>query len=81
MSERKKSKYDEKAKERITRCLRKNYSPLNINLRKGVKEKYKAFAASKGMSITEMFIRYMESEIEKAGFVYEEGENENPHEP
>lgn len=71
MAERKKYPYDEKAKERIMRCQKKNYSPLNINLRKGVKEKYKAFAASRGMSVTEMFIRYFDSEIEKAGFVYE----------
>lgn len=53
MAERKKYPYDEKAKERIMRCQKKNYSPLNINLKKGVKEKYKAFAASRGMSVTE----------------------------
>ena len=70
MGERKKYPYDEKAKARIIRCQKKNYSPLNINLKKGVKEKYKAFAASRGMSVTEMITRYLDSEIEKAGFVY-----------
>jgi uncharacterized membrane protein YcgQ (UPF0703/DUF1980 family) len=70
MAERKKYPYDEKAKERIMRYQKKAYSPLNLNLKKGLKEKYKAFAASRGMSITEMIIRYLDSEIEKTGFVY-----------
>lgn len=75
MAERKKYPYDEKAKIRIMRSQKKNYSPININLKKGVKEKYKAFAASRGMSVTEMIIRYFDSEIEKAGFVYEPEES------
>lgn len=77
MAERKKYPYDEKAKDRITKCLRKNYSPLNLNLRKGLKEKYKAFAASRGMSITEMITRYLDSEIEASGFVYTPGDEED----
>ena len=39
MAERKKYPYDEKAKERIMRCQKKNYSPLNINLKKRRKRK------------------------------------------
>lgn len=70
MGERKKYPYDEKAKERISRCLKKNYEKLTFNLKKGTKEKYKAFAESRGMSVTEMFTRYFEDEIEKAGFEY-----------
>lgn len=65
------SKYDEKAKERTMRCLKKNYEQLCLTLPKGTKARYKAYAATRGMSVTEMFTRYMESEIEKAGFVYE----------
>lgn len=71
MGERKKYPYDEKAKERIMRCQKKNYDPIHINLKRGLKDKYKAFAASRGMSVTEMITRYLDSEIEKAGFVYE----------
>lgn len=70
MAERKKYSEDPRIKEWTMKSLRKNYSPLNINLKKGVKEKYKAFAASRGMSITEMITRYLDSEIEKAGFEY-----------
>lgn len=63
--------YDEKAKERIMRCLKKNYEQFNVRIPKGLKAKYKAFAASRGMSLTEMITRYLDSEIEKAGFEYE----------
>lgn len=76
MAERKKYPYDEKAKERTMRCLKKNYDKLTLNMKKGLKDKYKAFAASRGMSITEMIIRYLDSEIERAGFVYEPEEQD-----
>lgn len=77
MAERKKYSEDPRIKEWTTKSLRKNYSPLNLNLRKGVKEKYKAFAASRGMSVTEMITRYLDSEIEKSGFVYEPEKEES----
>jgi len=70
MAERKKSQYDEKAKERTMRHLKKYYSSLCLNLRKRVKEKYKAFAASKGMSVTELITRWLDDEIERSGFEY-----------
>ena len=69
--------YDEKAKERIMRCLKKNYEQFNVRIPKGLKAKYKAFAASRGMSVTEMITRYLDSEIEKDGFEYEQKERED----
>jgi uncharacterized membrane protein YcgQ (UPF0703/DUF1980 family) len=80
MAERKKYPYDEKAKARIMRYQKKAYSPLNLNLKKGLKEKYKAFASSRGMSITEMITRYLDSEIEAAGFVYQPETDESADE-
>lgn len=68
--------YDEKSKERIMRCLKKNYEQFNIRIPKGLKAQYKAFAASRGMSLTEMITRYLDSEIEKSGFVYEKSADE-----
>lgn len=68
--------YDEKAKERIMRCLKKNYEQFNVRMPKGLKAKYKAFAESRGMSLTDMITRYLDSEIEKSGFVYEESADE-----
>ena len=76
MAERKKYPYDEKAKNRTIRCLKKNYEQLGLTLPKGTKAKYKAFAASRGMSVTEMITRYMDSEIERAGFEYVPAETE-----
>jgi uncharacterized membrane protein YcgQ (UPF0703/DUF1980 family) len=76
MAERKKYPYDEKAKNRITRCLKSKYEQLGLTLPKGSKAKYKAFAASRGMSITEMITRYLDSEIERTGFVYEPEEQD-----
>lgn len=75
MAERKKYPYDQKAKERITRCLKKNYDRIAINVRKEVKRKYKAYAKSKGISISEIFVKHMEELIERDGFVYEETES------
>lgn len=71
MGERKKYPYNEKAKERTMRHLKKCYDPLHLNLKKGLKDKYKAFAASRGMSLTELIVYYLETEIENSGFVYE----------
>lgn len=80
MGERKKYPYDVRAKERTIRCLKKNYEQLNLTLHKGKKALYKAFAASRGMSVTEMFTRYIESEIEAAGFVYQPETDESADE-
>lgn len=64
--------YDEKAKERITRCLKKNYEQVRLTVPKGTAAKYKAFAASKGMSMTEMIKRLVEEDMEQRGFEYKE---------
>ena len=60
------------------RSLAKNFEKLSLTLHKGTKARYKAFAASRGMSLTELITRYLDAEIEKAGFVYhpEEGEED-----
>ena len=77
MAERKKYSEDPRIKEWTTRSLAKNFEKLNLTRKKGLKDKYKAFAASQGMSVTEMFTRYLDSEIEKSGFVYEPENNES----
>lgn len=71
MATRKKYSEDPRIKEWTRKSLAKNFEKLNITLKKGLKDKYKAFAATRGMSVTEMITRYFDTEIEKAGFVYE----------
>lgn len=76
MAERKKYADDPRIKEWTTKSLAKNFEKLNITLKKGLKDKYKAFAASRGMSVTEMITRFFDDEIEKAGFVYDQQDGE-----
>ena len=71
MAERKKYPYDEKARKRITKCLKENYAQLRVSVKKDVKKKYKAYAAFKGLSLSEIIIRHLEEMIERDGFVYE----------
>ena len=65
---RKNQPYDDKARKRITRCLEKNYEQVRLTVPKGTLARYKAFAASQGMSMTAYIKMLMEREMEKSGF-------------
>jgi hypothetical protein len=69
-------KYDEKAKERISRYLQKNCEQVRLTVPKGTLAKYKAFAATKGISMTEMIKQLVQADIEARGFEYEESADE-----
>ena len=62
---------DPRIKEWTMKSLEKNFEALNIHLKKGLKAKYKAFAASQGTSVTMLFMKYFDDAIQEAGFVYE----------
>lgn len=62
--------YDEKAKDRIVRCLQKRYEQVRLTVPKGTIAKYKAFAATKGMSMTEMITRLVQEDMDERGFEY-----------
>lgn len=70
MANRKKYSKDPRIKEWTTKSLEKNFEALNIHLKKGLKAKYKAFAASQGTSVTMLLMKYFDDAIEKAGFEY-----------
>lgn len=55
--------YDEKAKDRTIRYLKEKREKLGLNLPIGTKETWKAHAASKGMSITELIIQLVEQDM------------------
>ena len=80
MAERKKYSEDPRIKIWTQKSLKKNFEAININLKKGLKAKYKAFAASQGTSVTMLFMKYFDEAIEKAGFVYEPETGENTDE-
>jgi hypothetical protein len=69
-------KYDEKAKERISRYLQKNCEQVRLTVPKGTLAKYKAFAATKGISMTEMIKQLVQSDMDAMGFEYEESADE-----
>lgn len=73
--------YDEKAKIRNDRYKKSKREKVSLDVPKGTKEKYKAYAASKGMSMTALITQIMEREMEQDGFnktwaVIEEQERE-----
>lgn len=55
--------YNEKAKERTIRYMKEKRDKLTINLPLGDKERYRAYAESKGKSLTGMIIELIEREI------------------
>lgn len=70
------SKYDEKAKERISRYLQKNCEQVRLTVPNGTLAKYKAFAATKGISMTEMIKQLVQADMDARGFEYEESADE-----
>lgn len=70
------SKYDEKAKERISRYLQKNREQIRLTVPKGTLAKYKAFAVTKGISMTEMIKQLVQADMDESGFEYEESADE-----
>lgn len=68
--QRKKYSEDPRIKEWTMKSHKKNFEAINIHLKKGMKAKYKAFAASQGTSVTMLLMKYFDEAIEKAGFEY-----------
>lgn len=57
--------YNEKSKDRIVRYQKENREMLNLNLPKGKKAEYKEYAAQKGMSLTQLFVKLIEDDMNK----------------
>lgn len=55
--------YDEKAKERTMKYMKKKRDKLTLNLPLGDKERYRAFAESKGKSLTGLIVELIEKEM------------------
>lgn len=58
--------YDEKAKDRTIRYLKEKREKLGLNLPIGTKEIWKAHAASKGMSLTELLTQLVENDMKNS---------------
>ena len=57
--------YDEKSKERTMRYMKEKRDKLTLNLPLGDKERYKAYAESKGKSLTSLIAELIEDDISK----------------
>ena len=57
------SNYDEKAKARTMKYMKEKRDKLTLNLPLGDKERYKAHAESKGMSLTGLIVELLEKDI------------------
>ena len=57
--------YDQKSKERTMKYMAESRDKLTLNLPKGDKDRYKAFAESQGKSLTALIVELIEAEIKK----------------
>lgn len=55
--------YNDKAKERTMRYMKEKRDKLTLNLPLGDKERYKAHADAKGMSLTALIVDLLEADI------------------
>ena len=60
--------YDEKAKERTMRYLAINRESLRLNLPIGTKDRWKDYAAERGVSVTELIKTLIEEDMKKHNF-------------
>lgn len=59
--------YDAKSKERTMKYMAQSRDKLTLNLPKGDKDRYKAFAESRGTSLTALIVELIEKEMSKGG--------------
>lgn len=57
--------YNEKSKERTMRYMKEKRDKLTLNLPLGDKERYKAYAESKGKSLTGLIVELVENDMAK----------------
>lgn len=58
--------YDDKAKTRTMKYMKEKRDKLTLNLPLGDKERYKAYAESKGMSLTALMVQLIEEDIKNS---------------
>lgn len=62
------AKYTEAQKKAAEKYKATRRDALNLNLPKGSKDKYKAYAQSKGVSLTKLICDLVEKDMKAAGF-------------
>ena len=62
--------YNEKSKERTMKYIAANREFLGLNLPIGTKDRWKDYAAEKGISLTELIKTLLEEDMKKNNFKY-----------
>ena len=57
--------YDEKAKARTIKYMDEKRDKLTLNFPKGTKDRYRAYAESKGISLTALIVELIEADMNK----------------
>lgn len=60
--------YNETAKKATMKYMAEKRENLNLNFPKGKKAIYRAYAKSRGMSVTELIVQLIEDDMRKNGF-------------
>lgn len=58
--------YDEKSKVRTMRYMKEKRDRITVGVPKGDKDKYKAHAENKGMSLNALIVHLLEKDIEES---------------
>ena len=57
--------YDEKSKDRTMRYMKEHRDRITVGVPKGDKDKYKAYAESKGMSLNALIVSLLDREMQE----------------
>ena len=63
--------YDEVAKKATMKYMKEKRENLTLNFPKGKKEIFKAYAKSRGMSLTELSVFLIEEDMKRNGYIPE----------
>ena len=66
------NKYTDAQKRAAEKYKATRREQLNLDVPKGVKEKYKAYAQSKGVSLTKLVMELINKDMQESGFVFDD---------
>lgn len=66
------NKYTDAQKRAAEKYKATRREQLNLDVPKGVKEKYKAYAQSRGVSLTKLFTTLIDKDMQENGFIFDD---------
>ena len=71
--------YNERIKNNTIKYLNEHRESLRLNLPKGTKVIWKAYAERKGISVTELLTRLITDDMEKNGFIWKDNSEQDKY--